>query len=105
MCGLPPEVNQPGGRYVINGRQAACFALTALSRAAAGMKAAAARAGQRGGVMRVAMVIGPAPSSRPGPDAAGNLMCQGGHHAACSITRTLTEMDSPGRPGVGGGPG
>ena len=29
----------------------------------------------------------------------------GGHHAACSIARTFTEMDRPGRPGGAGGPG
>src|SRR5260370_705923 len=30
-------------------------------------------------------------------------MCQGGHHAACSITPTFTEMDWPRCPGVAGG--
>ena len=42
---------------------------------------------------------------RPRPDAASTLMCQGGHHAACSFTSSLTEMDRPERAGAAGGPG
>jgi hypothetical protein len=43
--------------------------------------------------MRRAIRIRFAPSPGPGPDAASNVMSQGEHHAARSITRTFTEMD------------
>src|ERR1035441_258940 len=65
---------------------------------------AAARAGQRGGVMRLAIASGLRLPPRLRPHAASNLMCQGGHHAACSIARTFTTLDRPVRPSVAGGP-
>jgi hypothetical protein len=88
---LLPGETLPGARYV-SGRTAVVLHLPPAVRCRR-INSRDSPGGRRGGDMGLAMRIRPAPSAGPGPDAASNAMCQGGHHAARSITRTFTEMD------------